>query len=70
MTDFIDRDELRQRLLIETSDRRILDRVFRVLYAMSALSCYTCHYGDDHMLARCSACRCGDMWTALEEARP
>ncbi len=40
------------------------------LAALKARRCETCHYGDDHMLARCRECRFGDMWTTPAEAKP
>jgi hypothetical protein len=60
----IDRDELRRRF--ERCCGGPYDP-FAILDATPVMSCETCHYGDDHMLARCSACRCGDMWVAIEE---
>jgi len=44
-----------------------IDGLLAELAALKARRCETCHYGDDHMLARCRECRFGDMWIALEK---
>ena len=71
----VDRDELLSRMVAlrhancDSGVQRIAlcNAFIAILEAMPVMSCYTCHYGDDHMFARCSACRCGDMWAAIEE---
>ena len=47
-----------------------IDGLLAELAALKARRCETCHYGDDHMLARCRECRFGDMWTTPAEAKP
>jgi len=44
-----------------------IDGLLAELAALKARRCETCHYGDDHMLARCRECRFGDMWTTPAE---
>ena len=48
----------------------VLEQNAAELAALKARRCETCHYGDDHMLARCRECRFGDMWTTPAEAKP
>ena len=68
---YVDRDELRQSLLREISNKYILNRVFRILDSMPVPSCETCERSDGDLGAsRClgTMLKEGSMCNMWEEA--